>query len=140
EDLLERWGVSQRHAIAVDEPRLRGNAIAFVVQETYADHPISARLMHRRTIWSNARELRAKNSPTVSAREIVTTSERGWGETDLAVFRAQAELKLDARDSKGPVPLAVAAESGKARVVALASSELAGNRELVGYNRDLLLS
>jgi hypothetical protein len=145
EDLLERWGALLRNDVVVDEPRLRASAVAFAVTEGYADHPITAKLMHHRTLWSDVREVRAAPKGGLSARELVHTSDAGWGETDLAVFRAQAELSYDpGRDVKGPLPIGVAAErtdTGKgARLVVLGSSELAANRELLGYNRDLLLS
>jgi len=146
EPLLERWGASLRDDVVVDTPRLRGNVVAFAVSEGYADHPISGHLMHHRTLWSDAREVRAAPKPGLAARELVHTTDAGWGETDLALFRAQAELKYDAAtDVKGPIPLAVAAErtdgTGKgARLVVLGSSELAANRQVLGYNRDLLLS
>jgi ABC-2 type transport system permease protein len=142
EDLLERWGISLRNDLVVDEPRLRGSAVAFAVTEGYADHPITRRLMHHQTLWSDAREVRAVAKPGVEVRELVHTSDDGWGETDLAVFHAQAELAFDPkRDVKGPVSIAAAAEGNNgARVVALGSAEIAGNRAILGYNRDLLLS
>ena len=75
------------------------------------------------------------------------TSDAGWGETNLGIFRAEAELRYDpAQDVKGPVSIAVAAErtegTGKgARLVVFGSSELASNRVLLAaYNRDLVLS
>jgi ABC-2 type transport system permease protein len=146
EDLLERWGASLRNDVVVDEPRLRASAIAFGVSEGYADHPITASLQHHRTVWADVREVRATPKPGLDAREIVRTTDKGWGETDLGVFHATAELAFDpARDVKGPVPIAVAVErtegTGKgARLVVIGSSEIAANREVLGYNRDLLLS
>lgn len=147
EDLLDRWGASVRNDVVVDEPRVRGSAVAFAVAEGYADHPITARLMHHQTLWSDVREVRATPKPALAAREIVHTSDAGWGETDLGIFHATAELRFDpARDVKGPLSIAVAAErtdgTGKgARLVVFGSSELASNRALAaGYNRDLVLA
>lgn len=147
EDLLDRWGASLRNDLVVDEPRLRGSAVAFAVTEGYADHPITRRLLHHQTLWTDTREVRATPKNGLVAREIVHTSDDGWGETDLGIFRAQAELRYDAgKDVKGPVSIAVAAErtdgTGKgARLVVLGSSEVASNRLLLaGYNRDLVLS
>jgi ABC-type uncharacterized transport system involved in gliding motility auxiliary subunit len=147
EDMLDRWGASPRNDVVVDEPRLRGSAVAFAVLEGYADHPITQRLMHHQTLWSNVREVRATPKTGVVAREIVHTSDAGWGETNLGIFRAEAELRYDpAQDVKGPVSIAVAAErtegTGKgARLVVFGSSEIASNRVLLaGYNRDLVLS
>lgn len=147
EDVLDRWGASLRQAIAVDEPRLRGSAVAFAVSEGYADHPITQRLMHHQTLWSDTRQVTATPKNGLTAREIVHTSDAGWGETDLGIFRAQAELRYDpGKDVKGPVSIAVAAErtegTGKgARLVVFGSSAIASNRVLLaGYNRDLILS
>jgi hypothetical protein len=146
EPFLERWGADLKDAVVVDEPRLRGSAVAFAVTEGYSDHPITRRLLHHRTIWSDARPVRAVERPGLSAVELVHTTEAGWGETDLAVFEAKAELAFDeARDIKGPLPLGVAVERApldkkpKTRLVVFGSSELAGNRQILGANRDLLL-
>jgi ABC-type transport system involved in multi-copper enzyme maturation permease subunit len=147
EDMLDRWGAGPRNDVVVDEPRLRGSAVAFAVTEGYADHPITSRLMHHQTIWSNVREVRATPKNGVVARELVHSSDAGWGETNLGIFRAEAELRFDpGQDVKGPVPIAAAAErtdgTGKgARLVVFGSSELASNRVLLAaYNRDLVLS
>ncbi len=146
EDFFARWGATLGDDVVVDTPRIRGSAVAFAVAEGYADHPITAKLMHHRTLWSDVREVRARPAPGLAAREIVHTTDDGWGETNLAVFRAQAELGYDAAtDVKGPVPIAAAVErtdgTGRgARLVLYGSSELAAGRKVLGYNRDLLLS
>jgi ABC-2 type transport system permease protein len=147
EDTLDRWGASLRNDIVVDEPRLRGSAVAFAVSEGYADHPITARLMHHQTLWANTRQVVATPKNGLEAREIIHTSDAAWGETDLGIFRAEAELRYDpGKDVKGPLAIAVAAErtegTGKgARLVVFGSSEVASNRFLLAaYNRDLVLS
>jgi ABC-type uncharacterized transport system involved in gliding motility auxiliary subunit len=147
EEVLEKWGVALKHAIVVDEPRLRGSAVAFAVSEGYGDHPITGRLMHQRTLWATVREVRGVSRPGLLVKEIVQTSDAGWGETDLGIFHATADLSFDPKqDVKGPVPIGVAVENHAvdsvkgARIVALGSAELAGSREVLGYNRDLLLS
>src|SRR5579862_3043938 len=75
EELLERWGASLRDDVVVDTPRLRGSVVAFAVSEGYADHPITSHLMHHRTLWSDAREVRAAPKPGVDARELVHTTD-----------------------------------------------------------------
>jgi ABC-2 type transport system permease protein len=145
EDLLRRWGAALADNVAVDEPRLRGSAVAFAVTEGYADHPITRRLSGEKTLWSDARAVHPAAKNGIEARPLVSTSESGWGETDLGIFRAEAELAFDpGRDEKGPVTLAVAAErtagTGKgARLVVFGSSEIASNRSFV-YNHDLMMS
>jgi hypothetical protein len=134
EPVLARWGLTLEKNLVVDEPHLGGSPVAFAVTEGYADHPITAHLMHKRTLWSTVREVRGPI-------ELVRTSDGGWGETDLGIFHAAAELSFDpARDRKGPLSIGAAALRGRTRIVALGSSEIAGNREILGYNRDLLLS
>jgi ABC-2 type transport system permease protein len=146
ETLLERWGADLRNDLVVDEPRLRASVIAFGVTEGYADHPITSHLMHHRTVWSDVREVRPVPKPGLTAKALVTTSDASWGETDLGVYHATAELRYDKdKDVKGPLPIAVAVErtegTGKgARLVVIGSSAIASNRQVLGYDRDFLLS
>jgi ABC-type transport system involved in multi-copper enzyme maturation permease subunit len=149
EPLLARWGATVGNDVVVDVPRLRGSAVAFAVTEGYADHAITRHLLHRQTVWSNVRSVAASAAGAklgIDARALVHTSGDGWGETDLGIFRAEAELKYDPGvDAKGPLPIAVAVErtegTGKgARLVVFGSSDLASNRVVLGYNRELLLS
>jgi ABC-2 type transport system permease protein len=138
EPLLVSHGIALGNNVVVDEPRLRGSAVSFAVSESYADHPITSRLMHRRTIWSMVRQVRSADA---RAKELIHTSDDGWGETNLGVFHATAELSFDPKsDVKGPVAVAAASQHEKARVVVFGSSEIAGNRQVLGYNRDLLLN
>jgi ABC-2 type transport system permease protein len=146
EDLLARWGASVRNDVVVDQPRLRGSAVAFAVTEGYSDHPVTRHLAHHQTVWSDVRQVEPEPKGGVDATAIIHTSDDGWGETDLGIFRAEAELRYDSgRDVKGPLAIAVAAErtagTGKgARLVVFGSSDIAANRVIVGYNRELLLS
>jgi ABC-2 type transport system permease protein len=146
ESLLERWGADLRNDIVVDEPRLRASVVAFGVTEGYASHPITSHLMHHRTVWSDVREVQPVPKPGLVAKALVTTSDAGWGETNLGVYHATADLKYDPQsDVKGPLPIAVAVErtegTGKgARLVVIGSSAIASNRQVLGYDRDFLLS
>jgi ABC-2 type transport system permease protein len=146
EPLLARWGAEPKEALVTDVPHLRATPIAFAVDEGYADHPITNRLRGRRTLWSEARPISPRPSAGLSAVALISTSDKGWGETDLQLYQARAEVSFDKdRDLPGPVSIAVAAERGEgagrgARLVAIGSSAIAGNRQLLGYDRDLLLS
>lgn len=146
EELLERWGADLRNDIVVDEPRLRASVIAFGVSEGYADHPITSHLMHHRTVWSEVREVRPAAKPGLVAKALVTTSDASWGETNLGIYHATAELAFDPKsDVKGPLTIAVAVErtegTGRgARLVVIGSSAIASNRQVLGYDRDFLLS
>src|SRR5262249_39743001 len=115
--------------------------------DAYADHPIVKTLAGKVTFWPQAREVRAAPREGLSAQELVRTSGEGWGETNLAVFRREAPLRFDAAtDVKGPVPVAVAAETAKGtRLVVVGTPMLVENYRLKGdvlrdYNVDFALS
>jgi ABC-type uncharacterized transport system involved in gliding motility auxiliary subunit len=149
EPLLAHWGVRAEDALVFDPAvRMSASAVAFAVDEGYADHAVTRALVGKRTVWVLARPLAAYPRPGLEAVELVRTGERGWGETDLdSVFGDASHLTYDAgRDLAGPLALAVAArghdapgQTGReARVLALGSRELARNDHDVFFNRDLL--
>lgn len=147
EDLLGRFGVVVRDAIAFDPSRMSRRELAWAVDDGYADHPITSSFPGRRTVWSMARALAPAPGPGLSSVALVETGERGWGETDLAsVVRDRARLGYQAgSDLAGPIAVAVASErndgkGGGARLVVLGSREIARNDHDVSYNRDLLVS
>lgn len=142
EPLLLRAGVQLENAVATDPEHRVGSTLAFVVEQTYADHPLTAALMGRRTVWPLARPVHAIAATGWHAQEVITTTEKGFAETDLASIRA-GELSFTAgRDEQGAIPLAVAsrADAGGARLAVLGSSQLGWNDSLVLWNRDLVLS
>ena len=142
EPLLLRAGVRLGSAVATDPEHRVGSTLAFVVEQTYADHPLTAPLMGRRTVWPLARPVHAVAAPGWHPQEVITTTDKGFAETDLTTIRA-GELSFTAgRDEQGPIPLAVAtrAEASGARLAVLGSSQLSWNDSLVLWNRDLLLS
>ena len=148
EELLNRWGASPRNDVVVDEPRLRGSAVAFAVTEGYADHPITARLMHHQTLWSNVREVRAAPKPGVErARDRAHQRRRlGRDQPRHLPRRGRAALRPAGRTSKARCRSPSRAGAPKAPARARASSSSArrswpSNRVLLaGYNRDLVLS
>lgn len=142
EPLLLRAGVRLGSAVATDPEHRVGSTLAFVVEQTYADHPVTAALQGRRTVWPLARPVHAAAAAGWQAQEIITTSEKGFAETDLETIRS-GELRLTpGSDEQGPIPLAVAAQAqaSGARLVVLGSSQLVWNDSLVLWNRDLVLS
>lgn len=150
EPLLLRVGVRLGHAVATDPRSAIGDGFGIVVEQGYADHPITAPLIGKRTLWTLARPVHAVAATPESAagwraRELVHTSDLGFGETDPAAVR-EGQLELTPRvDETGPVPLLVASESRATagapagRVVVVGSAQMAWNDGLVLWNRDLLL-
>lgn len=156
EPLLLQRGVRLEQAVVIDPPQRLGESLAFIVESTYSEHPITAGLAFRRTLWPLSRPVfaHAPLEPTSGegtghsglswrAQVLASTSDKGFGETDLGALR-DGNLRFDAaRDSPGPLPLAVAAQpidaNHKARIVVIGSTQLAWNDSLVLFNRDLLI-
>src|SRR5262249_37685381 len=149
EKLLEKWGARLGDNIVVDPEGahpLEGPSVW--ASETYTEHPIVKKLSGRVTFWPQAREVRAAGSGGIDAQELVRTSAKGWGESNLAVFRREAPLSFDAAtDVKGPVPIAVACEAKPSgtRLVVVGTPMVIENYRLKGdlvrdYNVDFALS
>jgi ABC-type transport system involved in multi-copper enzyme maturation permease subunit len=167
---MRRWGVALGDNLVVD-PAHASDVEGPSVWAT-SDYPagagagpgsVLARLGGRLTVWPRSREVRAArppDDPRQVARELVRSSEDGWGETDLPTIRGDADLTFDKqRDIKGPVSVAVAVErtgadaaaagaGGRAavtRLVVLGTGRVVMNYRLAGallrdYDRDLVLS
>jgi ABC-type transport system involved in cytochrome c biogenesis permease component len=124
EAFAARYGVRLGANLVVDPGAgsdVEGPSVWAAGAESYGPHPISARLGGRLTFWPRAREVAVAETPpvglTVSA--LVRSSAGGWGETDLATIRGEADLKFDpARDRQGPVTVAVAVDRPPAVSVA----------------------
>jgi ABC-2 type transport system permease protein len=167
EELLQKRGVRLAQAVAIDPARRLGESLAFTV-DSYGEHPITAGLSSRRTLWPLGRPVlplapiepigplgptgTATQPPagtghsglSYSARVLATTTADGFGETDLSSIR-DSSLRFDpASDLPGPVPLAVATQPRDkdqgARIVVVGSTQMAWNDSLVLYNRDFLIA
>jgi hypothetical protein len=142
EPLLLRAGVQLGTGVVSDPEHRVGGSLALIVEQTYADHPVTAALSGRRTVWPLGRPVRATAATGWQAREIITTGEKGFAETDLSAIRAGELAYTQGQDQPGPIPLAVAASAEKsgARLVVLGCSQLVWNDSLVLWNRDLVVS
>jgi hypothetical protein len=75
------------------------------------------------TVWLAPRLVAPVAKDGVDAQAIVTSSDHGWGETDVAgVLRAGDHPAASAKDVPGPAPIAVASTSGDARLVVIGSA------------------
>ncbi len=114
EGLLADYGIELGENIIVDP----ANPLPFFGPDTifvssYRDHDVtrSLRQADLQVILPLARSVgRAEEIDGLTIAELFTTSEEGWGETDLENLRA---VEKQEADLEGPVPLAVAVE-GKA--------------------------
>ncbi len=110
ETVLLGWGVRLGPAIVLDPEREPGIPFSWTTLDGYGAHPISASFQGRRaTYWFAPRWIASVDAPGVTAVALVSSSEGGWGETDVASLRARGAAIGDA-DAPGPVSVAVAAE------------------------------
>jgi hypothetical protein len=146
EDLVEKRGLKLGQNIVMDPKRMAPMGRMLWKSDRYSDHPITARMTGAPTSWPLAREVRATGAPGVGAKDLVTTTEEGWGETNLASFDSDVEPRFDAAtDVKGPVPVAAAVEDKArgSRLVVFGSSAFVANAILdqeADFNRDLLVN
>ena len=154
--LAARYGVRLGDNLVVDPSRasdVEGPSVWAAGPDSYAPHAITARLGGRLTFWPRTREVSPLEPPAgTTVAPLVHTSAEGWGETDLATIRGDADLTFDAgRDRKGPVPVAVAVERAATsatpatRLVFLGTGRLVMNYRLSGvtlrdYDADFVLS
>jgi ABC-2 type transport system permease protein len=147
--LLRERGIGLPQGVVVDPEHQLSGSLAWLVEEGYADHPVSAPLMHRRTLWTLARPLAVlpavplQGGALWSAQQLVQTGEKGFVETDLAALRDGNPRFTQGADTAGPVTVAAAsAQQGggerQGRIVVFGSAQLATNDGMVLFNRDLV--
>lgn len=163
EPLLERWGIKPGEGVVFDPAvEMSTSVLGWAADDGYGDHPITAPLVGRRTVWALSRALipMPQNGPepggparpALHVTELLRTGEKGWEEHDLeTVFRQPGSLRYDeGRDRRGPISVALAVEAeaqnqgpgqsprSNTRLVVLGSKALARNDHDVYFNRDLL--
>jgi ABC-2 type transport system permease protein len=150
ERLAASHGILLADNLVVDPARasdVEGPSVWAAGPDNYLPHAITDRLGGRLTYWPRTREVSpAGPGGSGGVRPLVRSSAKGWGETDLATIRGDADLVFDAaRDRPGPVGVAAAAEAGGARLVVLGTGRLVMNYRLAGlllrdYDADLVLA
>ncbi len=148
EDWLGRYGIKVGQNIVVDPASMLpffGPETIFI--KSYGDHPVTKAFAGGNVpvLVSLARSAGAGSAPGIKVTDLLRTSDKGWGETDLSHLPT---ISLDAKDLAGPVAIGAVAESaltapGKRpmRLVAFGDSDFATN-QLLQANADngLLLS
>lgn len=130
--LAER-GLSMPRAIAVDPTRALDGPGLWSAVDRYGDHPVVAGFEGRQvTVWRWPRVVAVDPPEGMRAVALVTTSDEGWGATDVEGIAAGNPAPA-AGDHAGPVAVAAAAEDPGtgARAVVLGSAE-AVSSEVVG--------
>ncbi|MBI3621612.1 MAG: GldG family protein [Nitrospirae bacterium] len=159
EPLLADWGVTLDQDLVIETSiSLFGAGLEMVVARTYSKTHVVTREFSLNTAFPAVRSLRfdAAKASTFSHENLVTTSDKSWGETDLK----NQQVEFDRlRDLKGPLVLALAVQtappqqgqpppapaastpSSAARLVVFGDSDFATNGFFRLYgNGDLLLN
>jgi len=114
EAMLADYGVEVGDDLVIDpEASLRGWDPATVYVADYGEHPVTTGLTGVASLFLTARSVAASPGSGWTSQELVRTSDKGWGETDLSGIAAGKQIEQDDADLKGPVSLAVAVEAAK---------------------------
>lgn len=151
--LLEAWGVRLEDDVVVDPTRTLSGLDLFV--NDYGEHAITRNLRDVTSVFYLPRSIEPAPPPEGAAVQadqpnvawIARSSPDSWAESDLE----QKPMKFDAaRDRKGPIAIAVAAEKGPvlgvdvdirpSRLVVFGDTDFLSNGALSGGNVDLFLS
>lgn len=131
EELCKKFGVELQNDIVVDpEGSLFAGGAQTFYGVNYSNHKITFDLLKNKypVIFSLSRSLKISESENensdYSVEKLVSTSQNGWGETNLKDLKA---IKKDKEDFEGSLPLAVVVEnkkSGKSRMVIGGDSDI----------------
>ena len=147
EELLKGYGVQVDNDIVVDPARrLPFFDLSAVYANEFRSHPVVDGMQGLAVLLPVARSVTTVSAPGASSTILLTTSDKGWGETDLAAIAAGKPVAKDAKDIPGPVSLGVAAQSEKNketgwRLVVFGNSAFATNQYLANAgNSNLALN
>lgn len=149
EGWLARYGIKAGQDIVFD-PQLSPSSVSPVIFyiKSYGEHPITKAFAGSGApvIVSLARSMGTGSAPGIKVMDLLRTSPKGWGETNLTQTSEQSPA-LGPGDVAGPVSVGALAEStvtapGKRpmRLVAFGDSDFATNWLLENPNNALLLA
>ena len=152
--LLERWGFGLPPEIVVDRqssPLLdEARPVSLLVNQFDSRHPVTAKLSERTMVlMPTTRPVLAarKPAPQDQLSELLFSSRRAWGESDVAAALADRAIRPDPDEPVGrELPLAAAGryprgEGTEARIVVIGDRDFASNRWLGSlYNLDLAMN
>lgn len=131
EELLPEFGLQVNDDLVIDpSQRLPFMSLAAVYANTFRSHPITDAMRGLAVLFPVARSVTTTVAQGVQASLLITTTDAGWGESDVAGVVAGRPVERDERDTPGPVPLAAAAESEEEdgfRLVVIGDSDFLTN-------------
>ena len=142
---LEKYGFNIGNNLIIElNPigRLFGIGPEVPIIQQYDPHPITRDMGGISTLFPLTRSVEpVKTPPTgVNVQTLAKTSSESWAETDRNELQ-QGQVKPDAGEARGPLPVAAVATKDKARIVVYGTSNLAANQFLnLQGNRDFFLN
>ncbi|MCX7848073.1 MAG: GldG family protein [bacterium] len=142
EELVSEYNVKVGKDIVVDpELQLPYASPLQLIAARYSGHPITRRLQTYTTFFlARSVSVADYQNEVNRAEELVTTTRRGWGETETEKDTFKFN---EGEDVEGPVSVGVAVENKKTgmRMVVVGDADFFTNREIGnGANRDLFLN
>jgi ABC-type uncharacterized transport system involved in gliding motility auxiliary subunit len=131
--LAKNWGIGLGKDIVVDQG---SNNLAVAIGATYGSSEITKPLNNVVTVFPTARSVTMKAGSTSSTGvTLVSTSTQSWAETDFAAL-AENKVAFDAaKDTPGPIPLAVSAQdtSKNSHLVVIGDADFADDTFFAQY-------
>jgi len=147
EPLLARYGIGMGGRVVLDPHEMAGGTrlLAFTLVEGWGDHPAVRSLLGRSVSLLLVRELELGVGEAGDPVPLLSISEDGWAESDIASLGRGILPERGDGDLPGPIPVAAAGERGTSRVVVIGSDQFLLNaylRDDVVYDhgRDLVLN
>jgi ABC-type uncharacterized transport system involved in gliding motility auxiliary subunit len=114
EEFLKAYGVLVNDDLVIDPARkLPFFDLSAVYVSDFRSHPAVDGLQGLAVLLPVARSVTTVSAPGANSTILLTTSDKGWGETNLDRLVGTGQAEKDAKDTPGPVPLGVAAQSEK---------------------------
>jgi ABC-type uncharacterized transport system involved in gliding motility auxiliary subunit len=113
-EFLKSYGVQVNDDLVIDPARrLPFFDLSAVYVTDFRSHPVVDGLQGLAVLLPVARSVTTVSAPGATSTILLTTSDKGWGETNLALLIKTGQAAKDAKDTPGPVPLGVAAQPDK---------------------------
>lgn len=112
EEILKNYGVQVNDDLVLDPGRqLPFFDISAVYVTDFRSHPVVEGMQGLAVLLPVTRSVATTTAAGATSTTLLSTSDKGWGETDLAAILQRRPIDKDARDTQGPVSLGVAAQS-----------------------------
>jgi ABC-type uncharacterized transport system involved in gliding motility auxiliary subunit len=114
EEFVKAYGVQVNNDLVIDPARkLPFFDVSAVYVTDFRSHPAVDGLQGLAVLLPVARSVTTTTAQGATSTILLTTSDKGWGETNLDLLIRTGQAQKDAKDTPGPVALGVAAQSEK---------------------------